>query len=204
VGVGGLERSTGIVGAEIRREDFGEEGSFEFAQMGATSSSISEAAAGREPNEQCRPCTSSRNGFMESQGAGVQILTTAALALEMGLPVYAIVAGVSTATDRQGRSIPAPGVGILSTARETARQEKPSPLLNLAYRRRQIERECAWLEAVVTIASMARLQRQGRPPEDQKRQQRGHRGGWEGSSSLACPGSNARCSLLCPLFSPLC
>jgi 3-oxoacyl-ACP reductase-like protein len=133
-------------------EDFCEEGSYEFAQMGATSSGVAEAAEGREPSEASRPCASSRHGFMESQGAGVQILTSAALALEMGLPIYAIVGGVSTATDRQGRSIPAPGVGILSTARESTRSEAagPSPLLSVAYRRRQLERELtsidAWLD----------------------------------------------------------
>jgi 3-oxoacyl-(acyl-carrier-protein) synthase len=122
-------------------EDFGEEGSYEFAQMGATSNSIKEAAAGREPEEHCRPCTSSRNGFLESQGAGIQILTTASLALELGLPVFGVVGGVSSATDRQGRSIPAPGVGVLSTAREAAYGSKGQqhPLLSLPYRRRALE-----------------------------------------------------------------
>jgi len=129
-------------------EDLGEEGSYEFAQMGATSNSDAEFAAGRTPDEQCRPCTSTRNGFMESQGAGVQIVTTASLALEMGLPIYAVVAGVSTATDKQGRSIPAPGIGILSAAREAPTEsDRPNPMLNIEYRRRALKREQANIEA---------------------------------------------------------
>lgn len=78
-------------------DDFGEEGSYEFAQvralrrwgrgrggialphphrptqMGATSSAAAEAAAGREPAEMCRPMATTRGGFMEAQGAGVQV-----------------------------------------------------------------------------------------------------------------------------------
>lgn len=36
--------------------------------MKATSSGVEELAQGRDPNEHCRPATSSRGGFMESQG----------------------------------------------------------------------------------------------------------------------------------------
>jgi hypothetical protein len=58
-------------------DDFGEEGSYEFAQMGATSSAAAgsepEAAAGREPSEMCRPMAWTRGGFMEAQGAGMQV-----------------------------------------------------------------------------------------------------------------------------------
>ena len=120
-------------------EDICEEGSFEFGQMKATSSSVVESLAGREPDEQCRPSTSSRGGFMESEGAGVQLLMSADVALEMGLPIYAIVAGAFTATDREGRSVPAPGKGILSTARESHNNQGVSPLLDLKFRRQQFE-----------------------------------------------------------------
>jgi 3-oxoacyl-(acyl-carrier-protein) synthase len=54
-----------------------------------------------------------RGGFMEAQGAGMQLLCTARLALAMGLPIYGVVALSSTATDKNGRSIPAPGQGVL-------------------------------------------------------------------------------------------
>ncbi|KAJ2817765.1 fatty acid synthase alpha subunit Lsd1, partial [Coemansia sp. 'formosensis'] len=52
-------------------DDFTEEASVEFANMGATSNSVEEFARGRTPAEMCRPCTSTRNGFMEGHGAGI-------------------------------------------------------------------------------------------------------------------------------------
>ncbi|KAJ2363538.1 fatty acid synthase alpha subunit Lsd1, partial [Coemansia sp. RSA 2611] len=55
-------------------DDFTEESSTEFASMGATSNAVNEFASGREPSEMCRPCTSTRNGFMEGHGAGVVVL----------------------------------------------------------------------------------------------------------------------------------
>lgn len=108
-------------------------------------------AAASWSSEACRPCTTTRHGFTEGQGAGVQLVASAQLALEMGLPIYAIVAGVCTATDKQGRSVPAPGSGILSNARELPTeaeqaQAKPCPLLSVDYRRRQLQRELALLD----------------------------------------------------------
>lgn len=76
---------------------------------------------------------------MESEGAGVQLLMAADVALEMGVPIYAVVAGAYTATDREGRSVPAPGKGILSTAREAPSSSGPSPLLNVEFRRSQFD-----------------------------------------------------------------
>ncbi|KAK1943247.1 Fatty acid synthase subunit alpha [Phytophthora citrophthora] len=120
-------------------DDFGEESAYEFAQMKATSDSVKEMSMGREPKEMCRPCSSTLDGFMESHGAGIQLLMDAQLAIEMGLPIYGIIALTNTATDKTGRSIPAPGQGILTTARETS--SKPSPMLDVAFRRRQFEDE---------------------------------------------------------------
>ena len=99
-------------------DDFGETGSYEFAQMQATNNSDKDRLAGRPPHQASRPMTSSRAGFVESQGAGIQILCDAELAISMGLPVYAIVGHTATATDGYGRSVPAPGRGILTTVRE--------------------------------------------------------------------------------------
>ncbi|CDK29759.1 unnamed protein product [Kuraishia capsulata CBS 1993] len=99
-------------------DDFQEEGSYEFANMNATSNAVDEFAHGRTPSEMSRPATTSRNGFMEAQGSGIQVIMTADLALKMGVPIYAIVAMTATATDKIGRSVPAPGKGILTTARE--------------------------------------------------------------------------------------
>ncbi|KAK9446831.1 3-oxoacyl-reductase [Limtongia smithiae] len=120
-------------------DDFQEEGSFEFGNMGATSNSEEEFRHGRTPAEMSRPATSTRAGFMESHGAGIQIIMTAKLALEMGVPIYGIIGMTATATDKIGRSVPAPGKGILTTAREYRADKFPSPLLDIKYRRRQLE-----------------------------------------------------------------
>jgi len=69
-------------------DDFGEVGSFEFAQMGATNDNSKDRERGRRPDEATRPMTSSRDGFVESHGAGMQVLMDAALAVEMGVPIY--------------------------------------------------------------------------------------------------------------------
>jgi len=119
-------------------DDFGEEGSYEFANMKATSNAVDEFAHGRTPREMSRPTTTTRNGFMESQGCGVQVIMTAKLALDMGVPIHGILALTTTASDKIGRSVPAPGQGVLTTARENA-GKFPSPLLDMKYRRRQIE-----------------------------------------------------------------
>jgi fatty acid synthase subunit alpha len=119
-------------------DDFQEEGSYEFANMKATSNAVDEFAHGRTPQEMSRPTTTTRNGFMESQGCGIQVIMTARLALDMGVPIYGILGFTATATDKIGRSVPAPGQGVLTTARENP-GKFPSPLLDIKYRRRQIE-----------------------------------------------------------------
>ncbi|KAI9845580.1 MAG: 3-oxoacyl-[acyl-carrier-protein] synthase [Sclerophora amabilis] len=119
-------------------DDFQEEGSYEFANMKATSNAEDEIAHGRTPREMSRPTTTTRNGFMESQGCGMQVIMSAKLALDMGVPIYGIVALTTTATDKIGRSVPAPGKGVLTTARENP-TKFPSPLLDIEYRKRQLE-----------------------------------------------------------------
>ncbi|KAJ2302301.1 fatty acid synthase alpha subunit Lsd1 [Coemansia sp. RSA 2706] len=118
-----------------------EESSYEFAQMNATSSTISELEQGRTPREMSRPCTTTRNGFMESEGAGIVTLMSAATAIELGAPIYGIVAMTSTATDKEGRSVPAPGKGVLTSAREApgAKPASSLPILDIEYRRRQLQ-----------------------------------------------------------------
>ncbi|KAJ2708293.1 fatty acid synthase alpha subunit Lsd1 [Coemansia sp. IMI 203386] len=120
---------------------FCEESSYEFAQMNATSNTDSEFAQGRTPAEMSRPCTSTRNGFMESEGAGIVVLMSASTAVKIGAPIYGIVAMVGTATDKEGRSVPAPGKGVLTSAREigAARTSPVSQLLDMHYRRRQLK-----------------------------------------------------------------
>eukprot|EP01114_Cavostelium_apophysatum_P006579 TRINITY_DN1795_c0_g1_i2.p1 TRINITY_DN1795_c0_g1~~TRINITY_DN1795_c0_g1_i2.p1 ORF type:complete len:3793 (+),score=1033.24 TRINITY_DN1795_c0_g1_i2:910-11379(+) len=114
-------------------DDLTEESSYEFGQMKATNNSEEDIKDGRVPREHSRPATDTRHGFVESHGAGTEILTSADLALKMGLPIYGIVALTNTATDKIGRSVPAPGRGILTTAREV-QSESDSPLLSLDYR----------------------------------------------------------------------
>jgi len=119
-------------------DDFQEEGSYEFANMKATSNAENEFEHGRTPKEMSRPTTTTRNGFMESQGCGMQIIMDAQLALDMGVPIYGIIGFTATATDKIGRSVPAPGKGVLTTARENP-SKFPSPLLDIKYRKRQVE-----------------------------------------------------------------
>lgn len=119
-------------------DDFQEEGSYEFANMKATSSAENEFAHGRTPKEMSRPTTTTRNGFMESQGCGMQVIMDAKLALDMGVPIYGILGFTATATDKIGRSVPAPGQGVLTTARENP-GKFASPLLDIKYRKRQMD-----------------------------------------------------------------
>ncbi|KAI4254027.1 MAG: hypothetical protein LQ352_003350 [Teloschistes flavicans] len=121
-------------------DDFQEDPSFGFGSMGATVNSKVERSKGRDPQEMSRPTAESRAGFVESHGAGVQIIATAELALEMGLPIYGVIASSSMAADKITRSLPAPGQGILSFARGTSAAAS-SPLMNLDFRREQM-REC--------------------------------------------------------------
>ncbi|CAI7663154.1 unnamed protein product [Penicillium pancosmium] len=109
----------------------------EFRNMQATVNATQETVAGREPREMSRPMTSSRAGFVEAEGSGVQVMTTAQLALDMGLPIHGIVALSHTASDKIGRSVPAPGEGLLTVVAE-APSKFPSPMLKTAYRRRNI------------------------------------------------------------------
>lgn len=68
-----------------------EDESFAFSTMKATVDTAEQFAQGRTPQEMSRPTTKTRAGFVESQGCGVQIICSAELAVEMGLPVYGIV-----------------------------------------------------------------------------------------------------------------
>ncbi|KAJ2557614.1 fatty acid synthase alpha subunit Lsd1, partial [Coemansia sp. RSA 1933] len=140
-------------------DGFSEESSYEFAQMGATASTADELSHGRTPREMSRPCTTTRSGFVEGEGAGVVTLMAASTALAIGAPIYAIVAMTATATDKEGRSVPAPGKGVLTSARELPRVGPAPPLLDIAYRRRQLDLRRAqiddWLrsERALTIAN---------------------------------------------------
>ncbi|KAJ2208115.1 fatty acid synthase alpha subunit Lsd1 [Coemansia sp. RSA 521] len=127
-------------------DDFVEESSTDFAKIGATSNSVEELAMGREPSEMCRPCTSTRSGFVEGQGGGVAVLMSASTAIAIGAPIYGVIAMSSTATDKQGQSVPAPGQGMLTTARESDNTSQ-SRLLDIGYRKRKLELQLRTLDA---------------------------------------------------------
>ncbi|KAI0105027.1 putative fatty acid synthase alpha subunit FasA [Nemania sp. FL0031] len=126
-------------------DDLQEEVSYEFSNMKATAVGEQEVAKGFLPSQISRPTASSRAGFVESAGCGVQIVMSAELAIQMGLPIYAIVAYTQMAGDGVGRSVPAPGQGILTAARETPAALQ-SPLLDLKYRQSRLEHEIATIE----------------------------------------------------------
>ncbi|KAI0009466.1 putative 3-oxoacyl-synthase [Xylariaceae sp. FL0662B] len=119
-------------------DDMTQDTSAEFANMKATNNSAADMNRGRAANETSRPCASSRSGFVESEGCGMQLLTSAKVALELGLPIRAIVAHVQTASDGVGRSVPAPGKGIMVNVRES-HALGTSPLLDIDYRKRLLE-----------------------------------------------------------------
>jgi fatty acid synthase subunit alpha len=118
-------------------DDLTDEVSAEFANMRATVDAEKEFGKGRTPAEMSRPTSSTRSGFVESAGSGVQVITSARLALDMGLPIYGIVAMATTASDSISRSVPAPGKGLLTTASEKP-SKFPSPMLDISYRRRRL------------------------------------------------------------------
>ncbi|KAF2474319.1 uncharacterized protein BDR25DRAFT_215519 [Lindgomyces ingoldianus] len=111
---------------------------YEFANMKATNNTDEDFARGRTPQEMSRPATTTRSGFVESEGCGIQLLTNAKLALEMGLPIHGVIAMTRTASDKAGRSLPAPGRGIINIS-GASKSSFESPLLNITYRKRQID-----------------------------------------------------------------
>ncbi|KAJ2080551.1 fatty acid synthase alpha subunit Lsd1, partial [Coemansia sp. RSA 988] len=127
-------------------DDIFEESMTEFSSMGATVNTIDEYAQGRTPSEMSRPCTSTRKGFMEGHGAGVAVLMSASAALEYGAPIYGVIGMSATATDKQGRSVPAPGRGVVSTARET-RATITSRLLSVNHRSERLNGRLRELDA---------------------------------------------------------
>ncbi|KAJ2867073.1 fatty acid synthase alpha subunit Lsd1 [Coemansia erecta] len=129
-------------------EDFGEENCIEFANIGATNNSLDDFAMGRTPAEGSRPCTTTRDGFVESHGAGVVVLMSASAAIECGAPIYGVVAMNETASDKQGRSVPAPGQGILSLAQESsiAAGGICPPSLDFDYRKRMFQEHLQFLD----------------------------------------------------------
>jgi phosphopantetheine--protein transferase-like protein len=127
-------------------DDLDETSIAEFASMKATASADVDKARGRVPDELSRPMSQTRSGFVESHGAGVLVFMSGDLALAMGAPIHAVVGMVHTATDGLGRSVPAPGKGILGSVSESA--GPPSPLLDMEMRRGLLESELKSIRAM--------------------------------------------------------
>ncbi len=88
-----------------------------FGAMNATANSDELLARGISSRFVSRANDRRRGGFVEAQGGGTVLLTRASVALEMNLPVLAVVAHAQTFSDGAHTSIPAPGLGALAVAR---------------------------------------------------------------------------------------
>jgi fatty acid synthase len=88
-----------------------------FGDMSATADTEMMRAKGISDSKFSRANDRRRLGFVESQGGGTILLTRGDLAVQMGLPVLAVVAYASSFGDGVHTSIPAPGLGALSAGR---------------------------------------------------------------------------------------
>ena len=85
--------------------------------MNATANSNELLARGISSRFVSRANDRRRGGFVEAQGGGTVLLTRASVALDMNLPVLAVVGHAQTFSDGAHTSIPAPGLGALAVAR---------------------------------------------------------------------------------------
>jgi fatty acid synthase len=88
-----------------------------FGDMAATADTEMMRAKGISDSKFSRANDRRRLGFVEGQGGGTVLLARGDLALNMGLPVLAVVAYVSSFGDGVHTSIPAPGLGALGAGR---------------------------------------------------------------------------------------
>ena len=88
-----------------------------FGDMAATADTEMMRAKGISDAKFSRANDRRRLGFVEGQGGGTILLARGDLALNMGLPVLAVVGYVSSFGDGVHTSIPAPGLGALGAGR---------------------------------------------------------------------------------------
>lgn len=88
-----------------------------FGDMAATADTEMMRAKGISDSKFSRANDRRRLGFVEGQGGGTILLARGDLALDMGLPVLAVVGYVSSFGDGVHTSIPAPGLGALGAGR---------------------------------------------------------------------------------------
>ncbi|KAK1623310.1 hypothetical protein BDP81DRAFT_475835 [Colletotrichum phormii] len=104
-----------LVGASDNME---EDEVYKLANIEAINDSRADAARLPTPKDMTRPTASTSKGFVESQGAGIQVVMSARLAIEIGVPIYAIVAFTGMTSDKATRPVATPGKGVLSNAHE--------------------------------------------------------------------------------------
>ncbi len=111
---------------KLNRADFMVAGAFDdisyagtvgFDDMSATVNSGKLREAGIPASRMSRPQDRRRKGFVESQGGGCVFMMRAKDAVQMGLPIYGVIARTWSFGDGIHQSIPAPGYGALSVAR---------------------------------------------------------------------------------------
>jgi fatty acid synthase len=98
-------------------DDYNAESLAGFADMSATADTAKLADAGVEPRHMSRPNDRRRGGFVEAQGGGTVLVVRGDIALELGLPVRAVVGWAGSFSDGTHTSIPAPGLGLVGAAR---------------------------------------------------------------------------------------
>ena len=102
-----------------------------FGDMAATADTEAMRAKGISDSKFSRANDRRRLGFVEGQGGGTILLARGDLALEMGLPVLAVVGYVSTFGDGVHTSIPAPGLGALGAGRGGKKSQLAKSLAKL-------------------------------------------------------------------------
>ncbi len=98
-------------------DDLTPEGIVGFGDMQATASSDELDAMGIAPGESSRANDVRRRGFVEAQGGATLLVVRGDVALDLGLPVRAVVAYAASFGDGINASIPAPGMGMLACVR---------------------------------------------------------------------------------------
>ena len=98
-------------------DDLSTEAIVGFGNMSATAESAAMSAKGIADKRFSRANDRRRGGFVESMGGGTILLARGDIALELGLPVLAVVAHAQSFGDGVHTSIPAPGLGALGAGR---------------------------------------------------------------------------------------
>ncbi|MDR7328405.1 type I polyketide synthase [Corynebacterium guangdongense] len=88
-----------------------------FGDMNATAETKTMTDKGIDPRFISRANDRRRGGFLEAEGGGTVLLVRGSVAADMGLPVLGVLAHAASYGDGAHTSIPAPGLGVLGSAR---------------------------------------------------------------------------------------